>query len=537
MDTEENISLIKLMNIGLIRKNIIKNIKSCSDIGNLAKTCHKIKFLIQNDKIRKNIIWYKDVQRMYVKNKENILEDQQVSKLDDIEFRIQYHSENTLSDINECNDELINEEGIICIRIHNMIQNIEEKDLFYKKIVEEINLNCHTRKDGKILDFLVIYNDNNYMTLPILSLMSHENITCIELLINVFLDDSCNFNQLDKNIFEGFPNFHKLLVWGTINEYKYNKLENNTTIVEYILCELSKRKNPRIVLLSTYDSHHVLIKYLNLFFRISSKYGVKVIYKVVNIFPLTNEDYDSPFPIEECDYFSPILNNTTCIFNRILTCRNFYFTTSNLQNFLNLQKLVLNFNFFDINKGLQRMEKLYSPILSLKSCKNLKMLTLAFDKYINQKVCLKVQMFSDNLKYLVSIMPPTVERLDINYGFTLTKDITEAISQCMPNIKILQVRFITNIDNDCLSVFKNLKVFIYDQYYAISIPKTVKIVVIKFFQNQRSNNTEVLNQNVMKSYMEKFSVCLQSTMNDFIFFNDITSWDRYKHIIQDPNRT
>uniref|UniRef100_A0A0N5BSY6 SCP domain-containing protein n=1 Tax=Strongyloides papillosus TaxID=174720 RepID=A0A0N5BSY6_STREA len=130
------------------------------------------------------------------------------------------------------------------------------------------------------------------------------------------------------------------------------------------------------------------------------------------------------------------------------------------------------------------------------------------------------------MKIIVSMMPKTVEMLKLTRMDYLTKEVTEVINQFMPNIKLFVTQNVSFKDLDCLSSFKHLQAFIYNQNYPIHIPGTVKLVGICNHYIHNDGNLEIItfNQELINTYSKRFSKRLSSEFRGCIFFNDIRQW-------------
>uniref|UniRef100_A0A0N5BV65 F-box domain-containing protein n=1 Tax=Strongyloides papillosus TaxID=174720 RepID=A0A0N5BV65_STREA len=533
MEAEKNLTFLKLMEINLIRKSILARIKTFEDIQSLTKTCRLLNFYIQNDLIRKQILWIKDEQYVTIKVEDDFHGDSNMLYSNGIEFISKASNHDVLNGEINFNGEIVSSANCIFVQIKDATQNYrrEKNELFFWNLAKEIKLNLKGRKNATTIDFTGSFSNNSSTILNALCYMEHENIRKIKVPKNIFMSDYNGYDILSCDVFKGFPNLCELAIFGNINKNDFKRIVENKNVLEHVLKELSKKNNPRLVLTSTYNTYKTFIMYSHMFLNLAKKYGIEVSCNLINLLPLSDNKKSSFYSVERCSYFEPISKHISSIANNIINCRVFLNVMKNSQTLTNLEMLIISFRFFDIKKGLQRMDQLNCDALSLKHCKKLKRVVLYFEGYGEKKADLRVTTFHSNLKYLTSLMPDSVERFDLVNGFELTNEITETINKYMPKIKSFTTYEVSYKDSNCLEALKNLQEFISYESLNIVIPSTVKFLAILQRSSHDNYTVKPLSQELFKTYSSRFKKHLQSTKGDNIFFNDILQWDMYKRII------
>uniref|UniRef100_A0A0N5B2B2 Brix domain-containing protein n=1 Tax=Strongyloides papillosus TaxID=174720 RepID=A0A0N5B2B2_STREA len=144
-------------------------------------------------------------------------------------------------------------------------------------------------------------------------------------------------------------------------------------------------------------------------------------------------------------------------------------------------------------------------------------------------------MLENNLIFIASLMPDTVERLKISRNFNLSSRITDKLNECMPNIKLLTF-YNGEIKNSvCLSAFRNLELFITGgrRRNIFEIPKTIKCIVLDhrfFYTDNRNMNFK---KELVRRCCESFLKYSRTNEGTYIFFNDVTQWGKYKRLVQE----
>uniref|UniRef100_A0A0K0F493 F-box domain-containing protein n=1 Tax=Strongyloides venezuelensis TaxID=75913 RepID=A0A0K0F493_STRVS len=537
MKSEENLSIMQIMKNDLVRKNILNMIPSFYDIYNLSITSKQIASLIEGDIIKRNMMMYSDFQRITIKIKEGIKNKSNVYSLEDIEFEKDEYSCETLSEVNQFVGETIHQDNRISFIICNFVDKIKKREqlLFIKKLLRKINLNMELRKNSTILNLWVDFSCDNYMILHALSFMNHENIRRIELSQNVFLSNYCS-NDKNKNLntrfFDGFPNFHELLIYGSLAVDNYTNLMENKNIIDVVLKELSNRKNATLILKLSDWGYNEIAQYIHMVLEIANKYNIKVKYDGDFISLLLCTKNNCLDIVEDSINF-PIKD---FIFSVSITIENIKFFVTcmkNLQHFKNLETLELKFMPFDIQKSNQKMNRLKLTSLSLQSCDKLKNVKFDFSDYLTEEDTSKTEIFKNNLENICPLMPKSIERATIFNGFDLCKETANIFNEFMENINVLVMDGVSYKDEDCLNSFKNLRTFISFQNLPIKIPTTVEFLFIAHRNSWINTNESSMDKELLTTYSKKFSKKLQYLDDEYIFFNDIKKWNIYKKLLQE----
>uniref|UniRef100_A0A0N5BZJ8 F-box domain-containing protein n=1 Tax=Strongyloides papillosus TaxID=174720 RepID=A0A0N5BZJ8_STREA len=537
MKSEENLSIIQVMKNDLVRKNILNMIPSIYDIYNLSMTSRQIASLIEGEIIKRNMMMYSDFQRITIKIKEGIRSKSNVYSLEDIEFEKDEYSCETLNEVNQFIGETIHQDNRISFIICNFVDKIKKREqlLFIKKLIRKMNLNMELRKNSTILNLWVDFSCDHYMILHALSFMNHENIRRIELSQNVFLSNYCssdNNKNLNTTLFDGFPKFHELLIYGSLAVDNYNNLIENKNIIDVVLKELSSRKNATLILKLSDWGYHEIAQYIHMVLEIADKYDIKVKYDGDFISLLLCTKNNCLDIVEESINF-PIKD---FIFSVSITIENVKFFINcmkNLQHFKNLETLELKFMLFDIQKDFRKMNRLKLTYLSLQSCGKLKNVKFDFSDYLTEEDTSKIEIFKNNLENISSLMPNSIERVTIFNGFDLCKETTNIINKFMGDIKVLVVDGVSYKDEDCLNIFKNLRTFISFQNLPIQIPNTVDFLFIAHRDSWINTKENSMDKELLTTYSKKFSKKLQYLDDEYIFFNDIKKWNIYKKLFQE----
>uniref|UniRef100_A0A0K0FEJ9 Leucine-rich repeat protein n=1 Tax=Strongyloides venezuelensis TaxID=75913 RepID=A0A0K0FEJ9_STRVS len=169
----------------------------------------------------------------------------------------------------------------------------------------------------------------------------------------------------------------------------------------------------------------------------------------------------------------------------------------------NLDELM--FKFYDLNIidnikhiCLSNLEK-----YSFRNCRKLKKLQLQCLNIFRKHYEHTEEMLENNLLFIESLMPDTVERLEISRNFNLSSRITDKLNEYMPNIKMLTFYNGKFNDSNCLSSFKNLEIFITGENPTIEISKTIKVFVI----NQKYLNSYIyknVDKKIVNRYCKRF---------------------------------
>uniref|UniRef100_A0A0N5BBL7 F-box domain-containing protein n=1 Tax=Strongyloides papillosus TaxID=174720 RepID=A0A0N5BBL7_STREA len=366
--------------------------------------------------------------------------------------------------------------------------------------------------DSYKLEELEIKNSSNFLKKWDFSekstneFISYDNLTTFDYKKDVFEIDENDIINTKKKISE------------EINLVLNCLMRKNAEILEFTD---DLRKNPFLMLYLMKHMNHGNIK----FFKIPDtfvtyymdEYNKKFYYGIFNGLPKLKE------LVINIDYIYNEEPNYDEVYNKFMNSMSF------LENILNeLSKkrngtLVLEHLNGDHNKIVKFIKMIYE-------LKDVEIYFEPIRKTNNEK---NLEILYNNMKIIVSMMPKTVEMLKLTRMDYLTKEVTEVINQFMPNIKLFVTQNVSFKDLDCLSSFKHLQAFIYNQNYPIHIPGTVKLVGICNHYIHNDGNLEIItfNQELINTYSKRFSKRLSSEFRGCIFFNDIRQWCMYKKII------
>uniref|UniRef100_A0A0K0DXG5 F-box domain-containing protein n=1 Tax=Strongyloides stercoralis TaxID=6248 RepID=A0A0K0DXG5_STRER len=531
MRTKKELLFMDIMNIELIRSTVIKKIHSCRDIENLSRTCKLIKYYIDEEKINKKMLCYEDFQSVGSKFKENPSEDVNEEELRYIKFETINDSNKVMSDVRQFPGEPILFKNRIVLYLNDSLESFRENEheLFLKKLIEEVNLNDKLREDAEILELLTHFPGNEYLALDLLRYVTHNKIRIIQIALDAFVSSRDQYRRLNYDIFSGLPQFHELAIYDPSTDEDYNEIMESKEVVEEIIKLLSKRKNATLDLLGLFWETE-LTDFIIMLFQMATKYKIKIKYRFDNYYLFDN----SHNIFSNFLYFnSPISECAGCIVITISCGEQFCNVIENLKLFRNLEKLQIRFGLFDIKEYVTKTGKLNSSNLTLKNCKKLK--TIGFESqftYVDYTVDDQfLSIVCNNLMYLSSLMPSTVERLELSNCWNITKDTTMILSEYMPNIKFIISELVSYKDSDCLSVFSKLQAYISHVNDPIVIPKTVKLLVIG--HRDIKDDDRPVAQQLLKNYYQRFSKCLYNTKEEYIFFNNIRCWNIYKKFVQE----
>uniref|UniRef100_A0A0K0E6F1 F-box domain-containing protein n=1 Tax=Strongyloides stercoralis TaxID=6248 RepID=A0A0K0E6F1_STRER len=529
MENGKGVSFINLMGINLIRKNIFEKIPSVKDISSLSKTCRLMYFYVRSSKFSKETMWFKDLQTIKIKpNNENI-GNLKPLKLKDIVFE----NDGNIFKVSEGAKCFFGETvpfwNCITFNICNYVMKFKKRDCdsIIKKLVKEMDINCSLRKDARILNFLIRSNNNHHMILHALSYMKHDNIVTIVLPATIFMSDSFHDNQLENNIFKGFPNLCEISIVTALNVNNYNDSKINENIIDIVLKEFSKKKNAKILLSDSdfaYENSPILI---DIILKVAAKYQIKF---TCNGYYLFNKINQFVCPVEEGNLkIGELLTDVSLSFSSSIT---FPETMKKLQSHVNFEKLKLQFHFFNIQEILNKLNKINYGSISLKNCINLKDVQFIFSDYSiifnsYDKYEMIRQISLQNIKCLATLMPNNVEKLELWYIYGMTQELAGVLNKYMPKIKILKTYKVTSNDCDWLKAFKNLQVYIYYGNNLIEVPSTVKVLNIRNSDIYGNGNEECIGKEVINNYSAKFSKCIKNGSNDYIFFNNLEDWERF----------
>uniref|UniRef100_A0A0N5BSY4 F-box domain-containing protein n=1 Tax=Strongyloides papillosus TaxID=174720 RepID=A0A0N5BSY4_STREA len=528
MVTKNDSTLLELMEIGLIRKKILRKIISFHDICNLAKTCSQMNFIIQHEKIKRSFMCYEDKQIVEIKINENFQSDLGIPELEDIEFEKYNNSFQRINDLKLFHGEAICLKSCIIFYIHDVVEDFDKKErlLFVKRLVEELNFNSEIRKSTKILNFNIDSFDNHDIILHSLCYINHSNIRRIEVPDTIFTGDKSKYDKLKCNIFENLPKFHELVIYATPSVDTCRRLVENKSIIEKVLKELSKKKNATLILGNLYHYYNKIISFADIFIEITRKYKIRIKCSVnFNCNRLFNRSCRNCS--NEVCIFYPIKELVTSLKFESENFDKLFNVMKNWQYFTNLELLELSVSNIDINKCFEKVNVSNCSLL-LKECTKLRKIKLNLNISYNESDESKIQTVHNNLEFLIQLMPNTIQTLELINIADLTNNLSNLINKYMQNIKILIMDHVSFKDSDCLISFKNLECFILNENCIVQIPKNIKLFGIGHRNSKINNNSEIIN-----IYTKKYSKCLKSMNDQYIFFNEIKYWDMYKNLIHD----
>uniref|UniRef100_A0A0K0F4V8 Radical SAM protein n=1 Tax=Strongyloides venezuelensis TaxID=75913 RepID=A0A0K0F4V8_STRVS len=155
----------------------------------------------------------------------------------------------------------------------------EDNVSFIKKLTEELNLECTTRKDVKNLEFR-FRGDTDYIILDVLNYMKHDNITKISLPVNCFTYPSNKYDMLNGNIFNRFSNLNDFTVTcPKVSNYDYSDFSYNEDVFDKFFQQFSTVKDAKISIESFISSDNTNEKEADHFIEIINiitKHDVKV---------------------------------------------------------------------------------------------------------------------------------------------------------------------------------------------------------------------------------------------------------------------
>lgn len=532
---DDTISIIEMLGIGIVRKEILKKLSSFMDINNLAKTCKWINFYIYNETIRRNMFCFTDFPKITIKLRDGIITNPLIPSLEDIQFINDEESCKILDEAENFLGEAIVKKDQILLYINNFIENVREDDyeLFIKKFVQQMNINRPIRKYATILDFGVpSCNRNNilynhHMILYAIKYMHHENVTRIVIPTYSFMSDATRYRELRDNIFNGFSKFHELVIYGSLLETNYTKLINNKSIIEKVLEELATKENATLILVHLNREIYPVMSFVRMIMEIAERYNIKIKCDAESLVD-PRKDIISP---NEKYSFILIADTITSVKCSIGNPKMFINFMKNIQYIKNLETLDLSYRIMDIERSCKTNSDLYSGFLSFKQCKKLRRIKLKFAESFDSNYGFKNEKLQNVIKFIVSLMPTSVEVLELWHVNNITEEFTSVINDFLPNIKVLRTFDVSYKNPDCFKSFKNLKALLFCDNYPTNVPDTVKFLVLKYL-NKEDDDEEVIeaNQQLLQSYSEKFTKSLQDIDGTHIFFDDIGQWDKYKRL-------
>uniref|UniRef100_A0A0N5BQH8 F-box domain-containing protein n=1 Tax=Strongyloides papillosus TaxID=174720 RepID=A0A0N5BQH8_STREA len=398
-----------------------------------------------------------------------------------------------------------------------------------KKISDEINLilNCVIRKDAKIFEFTNDLRKKSLLILYLLMHMNHQNIKRIKIpdtFVSCYMD---NYNkEFNYGIFNGLPKFNELVINIDYNynekpnyDKVYNRFMKSINFLDNILDGLSKKKNGTLILQHLNGDYNKIVRFIKMICEVTQKYNVKLKCECSYYFNKSKRKKRTIISLEKCS-LPTVRSHITSINSLRITFSLCYSIFNSLKYFENLEKLHLCLTNIDIKKVFEKRMELNDNYLSLGNCKKLKDVEIYFEpirKTNNEK---NLEILYNNMKIIASMMPKTVETLKLTCMDYLTKEVTETINQFMPNIKLFVTQNVSFKDLDCLSSFKHLQAFIYNQNYPIHIPGTVKLIGIcsNYIHNGGHLEIITIDQELINTYSKRFSKQLSRESKGYIPF-------------------
>uniref|UniRef100_A0A0N5BVA9 F-box domain-containing protein n=1 Tax=Strongyloides papillosus TaxID=174720 RepID=A0A0N5BVA9_STREA len=536
MDAEE-ISFINIMEISLIRRKILEYIPSFKDITCLASTCWELNKIIKNVKITRDLHFYfndkidiafakiDDIVRLT----EGHIDVQEESKFEDCAFMEKFNFRNNGGQ----KDEKLNIDKFICdntvrISLLNIYGEVSSEKYvqFITKLAQQYKINSEERRNLTILKL----HDQRYGSkfnalLHVLPYLHHENINTIIIPIRFFSIDLIKYDGFLNNLFDGFPKLYRLGIDLSFRSNIYNNFSHNKNAIDKIMKQLSKKKNASIYFYKYDGSFFRTVYYFLVFFKIAMKYGIKVTMEDRTLLQLKergisdilmNHDY----PLERC---------VTASVNRIdFLDSSSYDCFRRMRCYENLKMVSLVFSYNLYLCSLEKDFKAFGDIQSLNNLKKVIAIELTFVKHHDGIDEDEIEIFHKNVKYLIQLLPRSVERLQLFGIPKLNYDLTRTIRRHMKNIEVLSLCNVSIEETDCLSVFKKLQVVSIRSDIPIKIPDSVKLFAI---YTRESAEQDIIKK-LTNEYSKKFSKKLTDNRGRDIFFNDINDWKCYNHMLR-----
>uniref|UniRef100_A0A0N5BYX7 F-box domain-containing protein n=1 Tax=Strongyloides papillosus TaxID=174720 RepID=A0A0N5BYX7_STREA len=531
---DEKDILFGLLNINLVRKTITNHIPSFSDINNLVDVCKFMNHDLEKEKIERSIFSYGDCQNIRITCNEEYDEDSGVPELSDIEFREDILSEDLLNRSRTFFGETLHNGNCVSYFIDPSIKEWKEEDHvgFMKKLTEELNLKCTTRKDINSLEFQFGFRNNaGYIILDALSHMKHDNITRISLPVGCFTSPSNKYNMIDGNIFSGFPNLSELSLTCPSPHSNYYDLIHHKDTFERFVQQFSTVKNPTIFFKSLKHNDTMCPNNLNEIINTITKYSVKVKLGI---------DIDCPRFGGQCEnctdtigFFSPIKQYITTAYSTVRYHKQLLHSIGILETFKNLSALHLRFTLDDINFNFLASDGQKPGDLGFKNLNSLKSVKLEYSRNLNDHDSSVLNLFYQFFELTCSMMPRNVEILQLEHVPDMDDATAKMITRYMPNIKLLKIQCLSYKESDGLDNFSKLECLISYDYCPIRIPKTLKVLAFEHRKYTVRRDDLVFTDNVIKSHYEEFTKRISDNENRFILFKDICQWNSYKYAIQE----
>ncbi|CEF64864.1 Hypothetical protein SRAE_1000311700 [Strongyloides ratti] len=527
MNSECNISFIDIMRISLIRKRIIKNYLSISDLKNLSQTCQWMNYLVNNENVSRKMVWYNDMPHMKIHVPgHGFFKPLGKNNLNGVIFEKEDRYPFFLKEKKKFNKEIINIGDCICLSVENSTGNLRDKDnkIVVNKLSSEINNICKIRKYAITLRFMEYCFYNDFIIIHILSYLKHSNIKSIHIPLHSLMFGSQKYNGLKEDIFEGFNQLNEIVLFSSPAINAITTFVKNRTIINHIFKAFSKVKNATLVFRDLGCDYNSITDYIHMILEIAVKYEIKIKWDITSTFEFFNAKRNVNCSIINCNHF-PLQKFVSSFSVNITNIDSFFNVKENLIYMENLETLKLKIYVSDFKMKLLNRN---CEEFSLKNCKKLKKIILDFK---SSSIELETEILHNDLKYLASLMPESVEKLELHNCYELTREVTEVISKYMPNIKVIIANNVSYSDYDSLESFKNLLAYISRNNVFIKIPNTVQLLAVGNVKKLSFLNDPPLNEKQVNEYSKRFSKKLSNNKDDYIFFNNIYQWDMYKNLL------
>uniref|UniRef100_A0A0N5BTI4 F-box domain-containing protein n=1 Tax=Strongyloides papillosus TaxID=174720 RepID=A0A0N5BTI4_STREA len=534
-DSDKGNILSELLEINLVRKQIIKHIPSFSDMNNLVDVCKFVRCDFEKEKIERSMFLNSDSQDIIITYKDEYDRASGVPAWSDFKFEKDSRSENRLNIV-----KTFFGETLLCGNRVEYFINLPEKKLkekgrmsFIKKLVKELNLNCATRKDVKNLEFAFGKNIG-YIVLDVLNHMKHDSITRISLPVNCFTCRPNKYNMINGNIFNGFPNLTELSLMCHFYSGDYYDFIHHKDTFEKFVQQFSTVKNPTIIF--KFSNHDDVMEADGLFeiINILTKYNVKI--KFNSTICCLNSELNCGICKNLMGFCLPIKQYITTAHSVILYHRQILHSIEIMETFENLCELHLKV-ILPLSNGNYMFSYNQKPgHMGLKKLSNLKNVKIEFSRSIFCRYSDILNSFYPFFEIICSMMPRSVEILQLIHVLDINDATAKMITEYMPNIKLLKISCLTYRESDGLDNFTKLECLISSEYCPIKIPKTLKVLAFKQTKYPFRSDDLILTDNLIKSHYENFTkriTCNDDWEHRYILFNDIHQWHLYKSTIQE----
>uniref|UniRef100_A0A0K0F2Y6 F-box domain-containing protein n=1 Tax=Strongyloides venezuelensis TaxID=75913 RepID=A0A0K0F2Y6_STRVS len=535
MDAAKNLSFLDIMKVDGVRKSILQYVVKLNDIENLAKTCRYFDLLINEDSIRRDIKWLFDDHYVTVNYRPGLDEAYELPILERINITKDNRSCKALEEGSRYHGETVIYKNRIIFNVDLDIGSYigEEHVSLLQRIAGEFMLNYQLRSDVENLHFRCRCNvQERSLLLECLSYMNHGSVRRIELPTGILKDCHClrDRDVRIRDIFQGFSSLNELLFYVPPDKSPYSGSFGNGSTIKYLIKNLAKKRNATIIFSNVHPNNSALIRNVQKIYGFCNRRGVNI-----------KLEFDSGY-LDIRQIFKTITNQDNAQFsiNNLVTfdaqvissSRSFLKCIKNFSSYDNLEALKLSLYYFNIDDDTKDTCMLDLERYSLRNCRKLKKVTLYYLESSSRSAEYTEEMLGNNLMFIGSLMPDTVERLELFNGYHLSSEITETLNYYMPNIKMLTFYDGAFKDSDCLNAFNNLNVFITNGNPIIEIPESIRLFVVGQRYFYSGNQSKNFYRELVRRYSERFLKYLHDTTGKYIFFNDITQWQKYKCIVQ-----